>query len=66
MNRNTGPRLSGKERVKMGRRVTRLYETGRDIRAISERTGLSYTLTRTLLIEQGVTLRPRGGWGVTR
>jgi hypothetical protein len=64
--RNTGARLSGNERVKMARKCARLYDSGKDIRAVAQQCGISYTLTRTLLAEAGVTMRPVGGWGVTR
>jgi hypothetical protein len=64
--RNTGARLVGPERVKMARKCARLYESGKDIRAVAEHCGLSYTLTRKLLSEANVSMRPVGGWGHTR
>jgi transposase len=53
--------LTGDERKAIAARVAPRYEAGASIRAIARREGRSYKVVRLLLLEAGVTFRPRGG-----
>lgn len=55
------PRLTGKERDKVGSAMAELYGGGASIRAVAAEYGRSFGLTRALLLEAGVTLRPGKG-----
>lgn len=55
------PRLSGEDRIAVGKDLAILYDRGRSIREIAADTGRSFGVVRALLLEAGVTLRPRGG-----
>ncbi|MDX2919684.1 helix-turn-helix domain-containing protein [Streptomyces sp. NE06-03C] len=60
------PRRRGKEREKLRMSLAKQYDGGLSIRKVAGPAGLSYGLTRTLLLEAGVTLRtraPRRGAG---
>ncbi|WP_019548532.1 helix-turn-helix domain-containing protein [Streptomyces sulphureus] len=60
------PRLRGDERTAMAKQFGEQYEAGASIRDLIAEHGLSYGLTRTLLLEAGVTLRSRRGGRETR
>lgn len=55
------PHLKGADREKTARRAADLYEQGCTIASVARQLGRSYGGTRALLLEAGVTLRPRGG-----
>ncbi|MFD8774548.1 helix-turn-helix domain-containing protein [Streptomyces sp. NPDC059916] len=55
------PRLRGDEREAMRKTLAKKYDAGASIRALAAEHGLSYGLTRGLLLEQRVTLRSRRG-----
>lgn len=55
------PRLTGEVRRSKARELARDYEAGSTIRAIADSEDLSYGTVRTLLLQEGVKLRPRGG-----
>lgn len=54
-------KITGKERGVLRMRLSSDYRRGATIRELAIQTGRSYASVRTLLIEAGVTLRPRGG-----
>lgn len=54
-------RLVGEERQKVAKDLARRYTAGADIRTLAAETGKSYGFTHRILVEAGVTLRPRGG-----
>lgn len=56
-----GQRLPDAERRKLGAELRKWYEAGRSVRQLSAETGYSIGRVRRLLIESGVTFRPRGG-----
>lgn len=60
---NAAPRtvLKGVEREKTAQRAAELYVQGCTIQSTAWQIGRSYGSTRDLLLEAGVTLRPRGG-----
>lgn len=53
--------LKGRERAAKARRLRRKYDAGATIRSLANETGLSYALTRVLLLEAKTKLRGRGG-----
>ncbi len=53
--------LTGSEREETARRAAELYVQGCTIHSTARQIGRSYGCTRTLLLEAGVKLRPRGG-----
>jgi hypothetical protein len=53
--------LTGSEREETARRAADLYVAGCTIHSTARQIGRSYGNTRQLLLEAGVTLRPRGG-----
>ncbi|MBT3164031.1 transcriptional regulator [Streptomyces sp. Vc74B-19] len=53
--------LTGRDRVVKARRLRRKYESGATIRSLAAEAGLSYGLTRVLLLEAKTKLRERGG-----
>lgn len=53
--------LVGRDRVVTARRLRRKYEGGSTIRSLAGEAGLSYGLTRVLLLEAKTKLRGRGG-----
>ncbi|QKW06999.1 transcriptional regulator [Streptomyces sp. NA04227] len=55
------PRLRGGERESMRKTLARKYDGGASIRELGIEHGLSYGLTRALLLEANVTLRSRLG-----
>ncbi|MFH9072724.1 helix-turn-helix domain-containing protein [Streptomyces alboflavus] len=55
------PYLKGTDREEMARRAAGLYAQGCTIASVARQLGRSYGGTRALLLEAGVTLRPRGG-----
>lgn len=54
-------RLSSAEREKLGARLEKAYAKGVSIAALAEEQGTSAGRVRLILLERGVTLRPRGG-----
>ncbi|MFE9645284.1 helix-turn-helix domain-containing protein [Streptomyces sp. NPDC006365] len=56
-----GALLKGPEREKTTQKAKELYLAGCTIQSTADRIGRSYGNTRTLLLEAGVKLRPRGG-----
>jgi hypothetical protein len=59
--RGTPKRHSAAERAKLTGRAKKLYGAGQSLRAIAESLGMSYGVTRNVLVEAGVELRRRGG-----
>lgn len=55
-------RLKGEARLAIGRELAKAYAAGASIRAVAEFADLSYGTARTLLLEQKVKLRTRGGF----
>lgn len=53
--------LVGRERVVVARGLRRKYDGGATIRSLAAEAGLSYGLTRVLLLEAKAVLRGRGG-----
>lgn len=53
------PRLRGEDRDKARSAAQQSYDGGASIRDVAAEYGLSFGLVRTLLLEAGVTLRPR-------
>lgn len=53
------PRVRGDERARLQKALADGYAADASIRALAAEHGLSYGLTRTLLSEAGVRLRPR-------
>ncbi|WP_433856732.1 helix-turn-helix domain-containing protein [Streptomyces kronopolitis] len=60
------PRLRGDDREAMRKTLKKKYDAGASIRELLAEYGLSYGLTRVLLLEAGVTLRSRRGGRKTR
>lgn len=56
-----GSVLKGAQREETARRAAELYVQGCTIESTGRQIGRSYGATRTLLLEAGVKLRPRGG-----
>lgn len=56
-----GPVLRGEKRLAAAKEAAGFYDQQRSIRDIAEHTGRSFGVVRALLLEAGVTLRPRGG-----
>jgi hypothetical protein len=54
-------RITGPERVKLGRALLAEYDKGASIRQLAARHGRSIGSVRRLLIDAGVTFRSRGG-----
>lgn len=54
-------RTIGKERIKLSKQLAREYKGGLSIREVADQNGISYGKTRSLLVESGVKIRPRGG-----
>ncbi len=54
-------RLSAGDRDKLGGRLEKAYAKGTSIAALAEEHGTSAGRVRLILLERGVTLRPRGG-----
>lgn len=61
MGRRVRVRLSGDERAAKSAELAMGYRNRMSIRRLAEDHGLSYGLTRTLLLASGVVLRNRGG-----
>lgn len=55
-------RLARDERIRVAARLSEEYEAGAAIRTLATRYQFSYGRVYRLLKEQGVSLRPRGGW----
>ncbi len=56
-----GKRITGTERDKLGRSLRKQYESGASIRSLAAETGRSYGFIHRVLLDEGVTLRGRGG-----
>ncbi|GHI91311.1 helix-turn-helix domain-containing protein [Streptomyces olivaceus] len=56
-----GTPVTGAAREALAARAKELYLSGCTIQSTADRIGRSYGATRTLLVEAGVKLRPRGG-----
>ena len=56
-----GRRITGSERVKLGRDLKKRYEAGASIRDLAGDTSRSYGFIHRVLTDEGVTLRGRGG-----
>ncbi|MEV6833544.1 helix-turn-helix domain-containing protein [Streptomyces sp. NPDC051133] len=54
------PAVTGAERRAVAEDLAELYRAGSSIRGIAARTGRSYGCVHQLLLDAGVTLRPRG------
>lgn len=54
-------RLSADERQQLGAQLADEYGSGASLSALAERHGTSAGRVRLILLEQGVTLRSRGG-----
>jgi hypothetical protein len=54
------PRLHGADRTQTAEQLADRYLTGDTIQGLASTTGRSYGTVRTLLLEAGVKLRPRG------
>ena len=52
--------LTGKNRVTARKEAARMYRQGASIREIAEATGRAYGGVYQILVESGVTFRPRG------
>ena len=53
--------ILGPERARIAARLQQRYEAGATIRGLATETGRSFGWVRTLLLEEGVVLRTRGG-----
>lgn len=53
-------RVTGTDRERMKRAAKASYEKGHSVRQIAEETGRSYGAIHRLLLDAGVTFRPRG------
>jgi hypothetical protein len=58
-------RTAGRQRDELRAEAVRVYSEGQPIRVVAEQIGRSFGATRTLLVEAGVQLRPRG-WSQRR
>lgn len=56
-----GARITGDERETLKADLKKAYEGGATIRELHEETGRSFGAIQRLLLEAGVTMRPRGG-----
>ncbi len=56
-----GSRVTGEDRVDLATQVTGHYDAGKSIRAIAAATGRSYGFVHRVLVENGATMRSRGG-----
>lgn len=56
-----GKRVVGEDRDKLKAALKAKYEAGATVRTLHEETGRSYGAIQKLLVEAGVTMRPRGG-----
>lgn len=56
-----GKRVTGEARAKLIKDLSAKYDKGATIRVLHEETGRSFGAIQRLLIEGGVTMRPRGG-----
>ena len=54
-------RLTGADRTAAANQLATSYRAGASIRHLAAETGRSYWQVRTLLLQAGVVLRPRGG-----
>jgi hypothetical protein len=61
-----GSRVSGDARDALATELTKKYESGDSIRELAAATGRSYGFVHRLLVENGVTLRGRGGAPTSR
>ncbi|MFI9200205.1 helix-turn-helix domain-containing protein [Streptomyces sp. NPDC053048] len=52
--------LTGADRSEAAARLARRYEAGATAQGLAAEMGRSYTLARALLLEAGVTMRPKG------
>src|SRR3954447_23790793 len=56
-----GARITGADRAKLPRELTKKYTSGATIRALEEERGRSYGFVHRILTENDVSLRSRGG-----
>src|SRR6476620_2861775 len=56
-----GTRITGAQRETLAAQYAKKYESGQSIRKIAETAGRSFGFVHGVLVEQGVTLRGRGG-----
>ena len=61
----TGRPTTGEARIRLREKAAGLYLAGCTIQSTARQINRSYGTARTLLIEAGVRLRPRGGVRVT-
>lgn len=54
-------RVVGERRSALGAQMARLYDGGASVKDVAARTGRSYGAAHRMLLEAGVTMRPRGG-----
>lgn len=56
-----GKRVTGADREQLKATLRKKYEAGATVRQLHEETGRSFGAIQRLLLEAGVTMRPRGG-----
>jgi hypothetical protein len=56
-----GQRITGSDRLKLGKDLKKQYLAGASIRDLAAATSRSYGFVHRVLTDQGVTLRDRGG-----
>jgi hypothetical protein len=56
-----GSRVTGADRTKLAKALSKRYDSGESIRSLATSTGRSYGFVHRILTETGVTLRGRGG-----
>jgi hypothetical protein len=56
-----GKRVTGDERAALSAKAKAMYDDGQSIRDIAAASGRSIGFARSLLVDAGVTFRPRGG-----
>jgi hypothetical protein len=58
---DTGEQLRGSERAVLSRYLVERYAAGESLMRLAQDTGRSFGHVRRLLMDAGVTMRPRGG-----
>lgn len=61
INLSKNKRVTGEDRIIIGKQMRARYEEGACIRELSEATGRSFGWVNNVLRESGATIRPRGG-----
>lgn len=56
-----GQRITGADRLKLGKDLKKQYAAGASIRELAAQTSRSYGFVHRVLTDEGVTLRGRGG-----